>query len=179
MMHMCRRLLFLVLAPVINDTPLGGKHLVHDPEDGPEPKEHQPLEHHQQPNNAPVRRPGVVLAAMERPGIDDMPVQEMPRVDPDDHEAGKDWIADHVRHANVLEALAKRQNNIRQIHGHKNSVAECGHVENQRSNDQQSRDEVVADHGQKVLAGRLDTEDKHLLEPEGELEPVVVFGDEG
>jgi hypothetical protein len=36
---------------------------------------------------------------------------------------------------------------------------------------------VEPDHGQKVLAGSLNAEDKHLLDPERELKPVVVLGD--
>lgn len=34
------------------------------------------------------------------------------------------------------------------------------------------------DHGQKVLARSLNAEDKHLLDPERELKPIVVLGDD-
>ena len=94
--------LLLIFTTVINNASLAGKHLVHNPEDRPQPKEHQRLEDQEESNDGVVCRLGVVLATVDGPGIDDVAVQEMAGVDPDEHEACKDGVADAVRHSNVL-----------------------------------------------------------------------------
>lgn len=92
----------LILTTVINNTSLAGKHLVHNPEDRPQPKEHERLENQEESNDGVVCRLGVVLASVEGPGIDDVAIQEMASVDPDEHETCEDGVADAVGHSNVL-----------------------------------------------------------------------------
>ena len=140
----CHGLVLLIIAAIVHDSAFARKHLVDDPEDGPQPKEHERLKDQQQDRDGVVCGPGVVLATMEHPGVNDVSVQEMARVDPDDHEARKDGITDTVRHANVFEAFAERKHNIRQIHRHKDRGPKGRHIQRQREGDQQDRDQMMA-----------------------------------
>lgn len=94
--------LLLILTTVINNASLAGKHLVHNPEDRPQPKEHQRLENQEESNDGVMCCLGVEIASVDGPGIDDVTVQEMAGVDPDEHEACKNGVADAVGHSNIL-----------------------------------------------------------------------------
>lgn len=181
-------LILLVGAVILYD--IVGEDAVGDAQDVEEPEEVERLEGDEEGGGdglaeralvllrVPVELEGADGAELSEEGVDDLEVDEVAEIDPDEDEDGEEGRGDGV--VEVVKALGGGEEEVADVVGGVDCDADIRKMEAVAEGDEGEGDNVVADELLEVLAGPLHAEDEDdgLLGPVGALEEVVEL-DEG